>query len=62
MTQQIHLGRTRLWAERFRLEAAKMPADPPENIDPLLWVAQREALESQAEDLEAQIREFNDDH
>lgn len=47
-------SRTLFWAQRFRDAEAAMPDDPPEDVDPLIWKAQREAYLAQARDLEEQ--------
>lgn len=48
--------RTAAWAIRFREAAAAMPAEAPEDIDPIIWEAQRQAYLAQAEELESEVK------
>jgi hypothetical protein len=52
---------TQRLADQFR-ESAEFIAtnEPPKNIDPVLWEAQRQACLSMADDLDQQVKEAKD--
>src|SRR2546422_10692265 len=49
---------TKAQIDNFRAALKELAQKPPRNLHPLLSKAQREALESQLQDLEAEAREY----